>query len=320
MNWMAPSNLKAVTVTVSVNDGVSGSVTKLKRVSITFRNRAPVIQEIVVSERVHAVSNTALQAVVYDANGDTLTYSWEVKKGVLDLKTTLTPTWTAPIDIGFVTVALTVDDGVNELVTKSVVVQIVHALIAPGEEAAGIKLGDTFDRVKTLYGRPSKRNSDFFAYWDPDIGLSGFFDGIGLVEGLSIRKPNKAKTIGGVGIGSTLKRVEEEFGGAEKVEEGGKIHWYWKKGIEFIVDLRINETLQTGAVRIPHLPFSRLVGTVSNCAYAVRLETAPTGGRKCLFIFRIYYSYDADSKVRNISIFKPSGAAPAGFDGTLLRE
>ena len=44
------------------------------------------------------------------------------------------------------------------------------------------------------------------------------------------------------------------------------------------MDLRINETLQTGAVRKPHLPFCRLVGTVSNCAYAVRLETAPTGG------------------------------------------
>ena len=26
----------------------------------------------------------------------------------------------------------------------------------------------------------------------------------------------------------------------------------------------------------PHLPFSRLVGTVSNCADTVRLETAPT--------------------------------------------
>ncbi len=42
--------------------------------------------------------------------------------------------------------------------------------------------------------------------------------------------------------------------------------------------VRINETLQTGAVRKPHLPFSRLVGTVSNCADAVRLETAPTEG------------------------------------------
>ncbi len=49
---------------------------------------------------------------------------------------------------------------------------------------------------------------------------------------------------------------------------------------ETIVDLRINETLQTGAVRIPPLPFSRLVGTVSSSAYAVRLETAPTGPDK----------------------------------------
>ena len=54
----------------------------------------------------------------------------------------------------------------------------------------------------------------------------------------------------------------------------------------------------TGAARKPNLPFSRLVGTVSNCADAVRLEilvtiyrTAPTGGRKGLFIFRIHHNY-----------------------------
>ena len=28
---------------------------------------------------------------------------------------------------------------------------------------------------------------------------------------------------------------------------------------------------------LPYLPFPHLVGTVFNCAYAVRLETAPTG-------------------------------------------
>ena len=54
---------------------------------------------------------------------------------------------------------------------------------------------------------------------------------------------------------------------------------------KIIVDLRINETLQTGEVRKTKLPFYRLVGAVSNCAYAVRFSTAPTGGRKCLFIF-----------------------------------
>ena len=60
--------------------------------------------------------------------------------------------WTAPLEMGLVTVMLTVDDGVNESVTKSAVVQIVHALIVPGEEAAGIQLGDGFDRVTILYG------------------------------------------------------------------------------------------------------------------------------------------------------------------------
>ena len=52
-----------------------------------------------------------------------------------------------------------------------------------------------------------------------------------------------------------------------------------------MVGLRINDTLQTGAVRKPHLPFSRLVGTVSNCADAVRLETAPTGGGESVHLF-----------------------------------
>ena len=38
-----------------------------------------------------------------------------------------------------------------------------------------------------------------------------------------------------------------------------------------MVDFRINWTLQIGEVRKPSLPFPRLVGTVSNCADAVRL-------------------------------------------------
>ena len=54
---------------------------------------------------------------------------------------------------------------------------------------------------------------------------------------------------------------------------------------QIIVNLRINETLQTGAVRIPHPPVSRLIGAVSNCADAVRLKTAPTGAAKVSIYF-----------------------------------
>ena len=52
--------------------------------------------------------------------------------------------------------------------------------------------------------------------------------------------------------------------------------------VEIIVDLRINGTLP--------------IGEVGNLAYrvglnAVRFLTAPTGGRKCLFIFRIHHKF-----------------------------
>ena len=59
-----------------------------------------------------------------------------------------------------------------------------------------------------------------------------------------------------------------------------------------IVDLRINGTLQTGAVRKPHLPFSCLVGAVSNCAvlahpgtYTVELGNLAYRGAKVSIYF-----------------------------------
>ena len=238
VKWTVPSDLKGVTVTVAVADGVNESVTESKHVSIKLQNAAPVIEQIVVSDRVHAVSSVELEAVVQDADGDTLTYNWEADKGMLDSESVSTPTWTAPIEMGLVTVRLTVDDGINKPVTKSVSVLIIHGLVVPAAEAAGIKLGDTFDRVKSIYGRPSHFDNEdrLFFYFDPDFGLAGHLDGIDRVDGIFLQHPNKAKTASGIGIGSTRKRVEEEFGEAEEIEEGGKEHWYWKKGITFNYD------------------------------------------------------------------------------------
>ena len=55
--------------------------------------------------------------------------------------------------------------------------------------------------------------------------------------------------------------------------------------LRFIVDIRINETLQIGRRCFQLRRFNP-----PNGVYAVRLETAPTGERKCLFIFRIHHS------------------------------
>ena len=50
-----------------------------------------------------------------------------------------------------------------------------------------------------------------------------------------------------------------------------------------MVDFRINWTLQIGAVTNRTYRFG---------VNAVRLETAPTGEQKCLFIFRIHHKQD----------------------------
>ena len=236
VKWTVPLDAKAATVTVSVDDGVNDPVTESKRIPINLKNTAPVIQKIVVSARIHAASSVELEAVVEDEDGDTLTYSWDVDKGLLDSEGISTPTWTAPIEMGVVNVRLTVDDGINEPTAKSVSFLVIHGLIVAGAEAAGIKLGDEFDRVKAIYGKPSKRDGDFFEYGGPDLGLAGFLDSTDRVRMIFIKKPNKAKTAGGVGAGSTLKRVEGEFGAAEEIKDGVKSHWYWKKGIEFSYD------------------------------------------------------------------------------------
>ena len=76
----------------------------------------------------------------------------------------------------------------------------------------------------------------------------------------------------------------EVYGGQKSSAEGIDLE-FEKDSIRYIVDLRINETLQTGAVRKPHLPFCRLVGTVSNCADAVQLGNRTYRGAQVSIYF-----------------------------------
>ena len=68
----------------------------------------------------------------------------------------------------------------------------------------------------------------------------------------------------------------------------------------FMVDFRINETRQTGAVG------NRTYRVELN---AVRSETVPTGEQKCLFIFRIHHSLEGwekseAGKVKKVRLYR----------------
>ena len=231
VKWTAPSDIKSTLVKVHVSDGVTKSVIRSQKVSIKLDNEPPVIKEIMVPENVFGGDSLELSAEVDDTDGDALTYHWVVSKGELDSDTAEHPTWTAPIDEGTINVSLAVNDGVNESTIESIRVKVTHTLIVPGRGAAAIRLGDRFARIKALYGAPEDRSGGFLYYWD--IGLSFHLAAADFVDDIWVRKPNTSKTAGGAGPGSGRNRVIDEFGEAEEIQDGGVLHWYWKKGIQF---------------------------------------------------------------------------------------
>ena len=254
VKWTAPTNAKSAVVVVHANDGVNQSTVKSKKIAINLQNSAPVIKRILVPDKVHAGARIQLEAITDDIDGDTLTYNWEAA-GLLSSANMPTTIWTVPFDANSTTITLTVHDGINEVVEKPADIIVIHSLIVPGKEAAGIELGEEFDRVKVLYGKPDEVEGGALPklrYWN--LGLFVFGDGIGRVESVHIfkpialegaiirpirHKPSLAKTLGANGIGSARKRVEDEFGLAEKIvaieieEVGKETHYYWQKGIAF---------------------------------------------------------------------------------------
>ena len=202
------------------------------------------VHKLIVPDEFSPGESIELEVIARDTDGDTLTYTWDVSAGKLDATTGSKVKWTAPSDVGSVTITVRVRDGENSSTTRSKTVRYVleHlpdvqvTLIVPGKQAAGIKLGDAFKTVKALYGEPDEAvgKDGLFKYWDANVGLSGFLDDSHLVRSLFIRRPNQAKTAGGTRIGSSLKHVEGEFGAAEGVDKDA--HWYWTKGIEFDYD------------------------------------------------------------------------------------
>ena len=206
-------------------------------------NNMPVIEGISAPDEVRAGARIELEATVADEDNDTLVYQWE-GPGMFSSETTPITMWAAPVETGVVTVTFTADDGINRVAATSIEVNVIHALIVPGREAAGIKLADEFETVKEMYGEPDSFDHNLFSYWNQGHGLSGFVDSLGLVDSLFLSSPNASKTAGGNGIGSALTSVESEFGAAQEISDNeyddGDDHWYWELGIQFDYDAGSN--------------------------------------------------------------------------------
>ena len=110
--------------------------------------------------------------------------------------------------------------------------------IQPGVGIAGIKVGDTLQRVEELHGKAAI-NNNIFSYEHLSIGGSLENNRVKILAILAPRKL-KVKTEGGNTIGSPKASVEQEFGIAKRVEQraGEIVFWYLPKGINFRYDQR----------------------------------------------------------------------------------
>ena len=209
-------------------------------------NNLPLVRKLTIPEEFEPGETIELQITAHDPDGDILSYTWRVSAGTLDATTGSTVKWTAPSDTRSVTITVQVNDGPDSSITRSRTVtyvierppEVPKLSIIPGNRAAGIHLGDPFNTVIALYGKQDDPigQDGFFAYWDNNIGIYGFVNDDKTVSDLFIRRPNKSKTPNGIGIGSSLKQVEDEFGPAEEIKDRDKNHWYWARGIQFTYD------------------------------------------------------------------------------------
>ena len=87
-------------------------------------NSRPTIDRVIVPQEVKAGEKVKLEIVANDADGDKLTYKWEVSEGTVDAA----GVWTVPADVTSAIVFVHVGDGINSAVASS---KISVEIVAP---------------------------------------------------------------------------------------------------------------------------------------------------------------------------------------------
>ena len=122
------------------------------------------------------------------------------------------------------------------------------AAIIPGQQMAGVKVGDTYASVVSLYGPPegTDYDTDYFvtycyyysqgvAFVIDDTNMDMVVDNNELVFMIITVAPYTGKTAGENGIGSTLSSVRSELGLEEAYDSTNDTYWYRSQGIVFTV-------------------------------------------------------------------------------------
>ena len=123
--WTAPDEVGPVTIRVDVSDGHGGTASA--EVTVEVANRPPAVTVSCDPCDVPRGGEVALTATASDPDGDSLTYDWSAPAGRFSEATdAATARWTAPDEVGPVTIRVDVSDGHGGTASAEVTVEVVN--------------------------------------------------------------------------------------------------------------------------------------------------------------------------------------------------
>jgi len=136
VTWAAPDAVGLYNITVVVSDGYGGEDTRSLTVSVAL-NSPPVIEGLIVTPKGHEylkeydggykvgkAKSCDIECIVSDTSGK-LVYEWACDDGEISGEGSMI-TWTAPDRAVEVTVTVTVSDAVGNIVSRSIVFEVVR--------------------------------------------------------------------------------------------------------------------------------------------------------------------------------------------------
>ena len=232
-------------------------------------NRSPVIDRLILPDRIEANTPLKLQVITRDADKDKLSIIWEVSEGTVD-----DDLWTAPNRATEVVISVHVSDGENPTVSQSQNVTVTQPLtvepptveppivseqqhdpdppggagvwnitpgvgiehVAPGQETIKVSIGDTIEQVNALAELSGAIEGDSQVHFHPRLGDFHCIYENGKTVAISIAHGG-FKTKEGISVGVHVDDLIAEYGNPDEIreDENFTFYFYFARGYMFSV-------------------------------------------------------------------------------------
>ena len=243
-------------------------------------NRPPVIDRLILPDRIEANTPLKLQVITRDADKDKLSIVWEVSEGTIE-----DDLWTAPDRATEVVISVHVSDGENATVSQSKNVTVTKPVtvepvtleppivpeqqrdpdpqppdlevpegaeawniipgvgieyVAPGKETIKVSLGNTVEQVTALAERSDWIEDNSQIHFHPRLGDFYCIYENGKTVAIGVFDA-VFKTKEGIGVGAHIDDVIAEYGNPEDIGEGEKFTFYMYFAHGYMFSVPVNK-------------------------------------------------------------------------------